>query len=198
MFKVGLTGGIGCGKTTVANLFADKGVPVIDADQVAHQLVEPGTPAFHAIVQHVGDGVLLDGRLNRRLLKQRIFSQPEEKDWLEGLLHPLIYREMQCQVDALSGSYCVLVVPLLLETGQRDFVDRLLVVDCTPKLQRQRVKSRDDLGDAAIDRILSAQLSREQRLAAADDVVDNTHGISALKPLIDDLHRRYSESSFMA
>ncbi len=198
MFKVGLTGGIGCGKTTVANLFADKGVPVIDADQVAHQLVEPGTPAFHAIVQHVGDGVLLDGRLNRRLLKQRIFSQPEEKEWLEDLLHPLIYREMQCQVDALSGSYCVLVVPLLLETGQRDFVDRLLVVDCTPKLQRQRVKSRDDLGDAAIDRILSAQLSREQRLAAADDVVDNTHGISALKPLIDDLHRRYSESSFMA
>lgn len=192
MLKVGLTGGIGCGKTTVANLFAEKGVPVIDADQISHQLVEPGRPAFQSIVRHFGEDVLLDGRLNRRLLKEQVFSRTDEREWLENLLHPLIYQEMQRQVEALSAPYCLLVVPLLLETGRRDFVDRLLVVDCPPEVQRQRIRIRDGLDDKAIDLILATQLSREQRLVVADDVVENVDELAVLRPQIDRLHHLYT------
>jgi dephospho-CoA kinase len=192
MLKVGLTGGIGCGKTTVANLFAEKGVPVIDADQISHQLVEPGWPAFQAIVRQFGEDVLLDGRLNRRLLKEQVFSRTDEREWLENLLHPLIYHEMQRQVEALSATYCLLVVPLLLETGRRDFVDRLLVVDCPPETQRQRIRIRDGLDDKAIDLILATQLNREQRLVVADDVVENFDELAVLRPQIDRLHHFYT------
>jgi len=192
MLKVGLTGGIGCGKTTVAHLFAEKGVPVIDADQISHQLVEPGRQAFQAIVRHFGEDVLLDGRLNRRLLKKQVFSRTDEREWLENLLHPLIYQEMQRQMEALSATYCLLVVPLLLETGRRDFVDRLLVVDCPPEVQRQRIRIRDGLDDKAIDLILATQLSREQRLVVADDVVENVDELAVLRPQIDRLHHLYT------
>jgi len=196
MLKVGLTGGIGCGKTTVANLFAEKGVPVIDADQISRQLVEPDRPVFWAIVRHFGEDVLLDGQLNRRMLKERIFLRPDEREWLENLLHPLIYQEIQGQVASFSAPYCLLVVPLLLETGRRDLVDRLLVVDCPPEVQRQRIGIRDGLDDKTINLILAAQLSREQRLAAADDVVENFDELAALRPQIDRLHCRYSGQGF--
>jgi dephospho-CoA kinase len=191
MLKVGITGGIACGKSTVANLFAEKGVPVIDADQISHQLVEPGQPAFQAIVRHFGEDVLLDGRLNRRVLRERIFLRADEKAWLENLLHPLIFQEMQRRVETLSFPYCLLVVPLLLETGRREFVDRLLVVDCPPDVQRQRIRIRDGLDDSAMDAILAAQLGREQRLETADDVIVNVDEPAALKPRIDHLHHRY-------
>jgi len=190
MLKVGLTGGIGCGKTTVANLFAEKGVPVIDADLISHQLVEPGRSAFQAIVEHFGEGVLRDGRLNRRLLKEKVFSRTEERQWLENLLHPLIYQEMQRQMEAFSAPYCLLVVPLLLETKRRDFVDRLLVVDCPTEVQRQRIRVRDGLDDKSIDLILATQLSRAQRLMLADDVVENIYELGELRLQIDRMHHR--------
>ncbi len=196
MLKVGLTGGIGCGKTTVANLFAEKGVPVIDADQISRQLVEPDRPVFWAIVRHFGEDVLLDGQLNRRILKERIFLRPDERQWLENLLHPLIYQEIQGQLASFSAPYCLLVVPLLLETGRRDLVDRLLVVDCPPEVQRQRIGIRDGLDDKTINLILAAQLSREQRLAAADDVVENVDELAVLRAQIDRLHCRYSGQGF--
>jgi dephospho-CoA kinase len=191
MLKVGLTGGIGCGKTAVANLFAALGVPVIDADVLARRLVEPGQPAFRAIVEHFGEQVVTHGQLDRSQLRQRVFAQQTERRWLEQLLHPLIFRGMQQQTENFRTPYCLLIIPLLLETGRRDFVDRLLVVDCLPELQRQRVKQRDGLDDAAFDRIVSAQVSREERLAAADDLIENNAAADALAPRVEALHRLY-------
>lgn len=191
MLKIGLTGGIGCGKSTVADLFAAKGVPVLDADVISRELVEPGQPALQAIVQRFGEGLLVDGRLDRTLLRRLIFARPEARRWLESLLHPLVYETMARRVAALYGPYCLLVVPLLLETGQRGFVDRLLVVDCPPHVQRRRVKARDGSDDAEVDRILAAQMSREERLAAADDLIENSADLDFLSSQIDSLHRHF-------
>lgn len=191
IFKVGLTGGIGCGKTTIAGLFAERGVPVIDADQISRQLVESGQPALNAIAHHFGPDLLIEGRLNRSMLRERIFSRPDEKEWLENLLHPLIYGEMERQAELLSAPYCLLVVPLLLETGHRGFVDRLLVVDCPVEIQRQRIRSRDGLDEAVMDLVLAAQLSRQQRLAAADDILENVGPVADLQPHVEGLHKFY-------
>ncbi|MFN5745249.1 MAG: dephospho-CoA kinase [Methylococcaceae bacterium] len=191
MLNVGLTGGIGCGKSTVANLFAARGVAVVDADEIARILVEPGQPALSAIVDHFGPDVITHGRLDRAVLRQRIFSVPTDRRWLESLLHPLIYRRMQAEAQALGGSYCLMVVPLLLESGGRAMVDRVLVVDCAADLQRRRVKSRDNLDDAAFDRIIAAQLGRNARLAAADDIIVNDGTPESLSVQVDRLHLTY-------
>jgi dephospho-CoA kinase len=191
MLKIGLTGGIGCGKSTVADMFAAKGVPVLDADRIARDLVEPGQPALQAIVRHFGPEFLKKDRLDRERLKHIVFAAPEERRWLESLLHPLVYDEMRRRVANLSAPYSLLVVPLLLESGARDFVDRVLVVDCPIELQRQRVRNRDGLSDAEIDRVLSAQSSREARLAAADDVIENAGLAADLPERVETLHRFY-------
>ena len=191
MYKVGLTGGIACGKTTIAGLFAELGIAVIDADRVARAVVEPGQPALRAIVERFGEAMLSGGTLNRARLRQRVFDHPDERRWLEALLHPLIYRELERQVNESVSPYCLLVIPLILETGHRDFVDRLLVVDCLPETQRRRLQVRDGLDETAMDRILSAQFSREQRLSAADDVIVNEGPIQSLRRLIERLHRDY-------
>lgn len=195
MFKVGLTGGIGSGKTVIAKLFEARGVPVIDADVLARRLVEAGQPAFRAILEHFGDEIIVNGKLDRGRLRQRVFARQVERRWLEQLLHPLIYAEMQRETEGFSSAYCLLVIPLLLETGRRDFVDRLLVVDCFPALQRQRVKLRDGLDDAAFDRIQSTQVSRDERLAAADDIIENNDGVDSVVERVDDLHRLYLEQA---
>lgn len=195
MLKVGLTGGIGCGKSTVANLFAARGVAVVDADEIARILVEPGQPALSAIVDHFGPDVITHGRLDRAVLRQRIFSVPTDRRWLESLLHPLIYRRMQAEAQALGGSYCLMVVPLLLESGGRAMVDRVLVVDCAADLQRRRVKGRDSLDDAAFDRIIAAQLGRNARLAAADDIIVNDGTPESLSVQVDRLHLTYLSMS---
>lgn len=191
MLKIGLTGGIGSGKTTVAALFAAKGIPVIDADVVARALVEPDRPAFTVIVEHFGPELLKDGGLDRSRLRQHIFSVPGARQWLESLLHPLVYDEMQCRIEGLAAPYVLLVIPLLLETGRRDFVDRLLVVDCPTELQRQRVRQRDALDDAEIVQILSAQMAREVRLAHADDVIRNAGSPEGLTVQVERLHQFY-------
>ena len=192
MYKVGLTGGIGCGKTTVADLFASLGVPVVDADAVARALVAPGLPAYRAILDHFGDAIRLEsGELDRAALKARIFASDAERQWVESLLHPLVYRELDGWAEGQEAPYGLLVVPLLLETGRRDWVDRLLVVDCLPETQARRVRQRDGVDAALVQRVMAAQSGRDSRLAAADDILVNDGEPDELTRQVESLHERY-------
>jgi dephospho-CoA kinase len=162
---IGLTGGIGSGKTTVANLFRNLGVEVIDADEISRRLVEPGSPALQAIVNHFGPEVIdqQDG-LDRMAMRQIVFENPQEKAWLETLLHPAIRKEIFKGIKACRGDYVLLVVPLLLESGQYDFIDRLLVIDVPENLQVERAMARDGSTAKQIRQIMDAQVSRKRRL----------------------------------
>lgn len=191
MLKIGLTGGLGCGKTTVANLFAAKGVPVLDADQIARELVEPGQPALAAIVREFGEEFLEAGQLNRVRLREVVFQCPERKRQLESILHPMVFDAMQRQLATLRSDYCILCIPLLLETKQQAFVDRILVVDCPVELQYERVKNRDGLEMAEIGRIIQSQVSRQERLAAATEVIENSGQMEQLVEQVEKLHRMY-------
>jgi dephospho-CoA kinase len=194
MLKVGLTGGIGSGKSTVADLFSGLGVPVIDTDRLAREVVEPGQPGLVGIVEAFGGGMLrADGRLDRAALREYVFEEPERRRRLEAILHPLIRREMLARVDELDAPYCILVIPLLVESGQTGVVDRVLVVDTSEENQRQRVRRRDGLSEARIDSIMAAQVSRTQRLAHADDVIGNDDGLAPLRRQVERLHRLYLE-----
>ena len=190
--KVGLTGGIASGKTTVSNLFAQHNVTIIDADLIAREVVQPQQPAFKDIVQLFGDVVIgVDGHLRRDILRQQIFSSPDLRQQLEAILHPRIKLEMQQRAAAIHEPYCILSIPLLIEAKQLDLVDRVLVVDCPIELQRQRLAQRDGITAAEIDRMLAAQASREQRLAVADDVIDNQTHVSQLQQQVQRLHQQY-------
>ena len=191
MLKIGLTGGLGCGKTTVANLFAAKGVPVLDADQIARELVEPGQPALAAIVREFGEEFLEAGQLNRVRLREVVFQCPERKRQLESILHPMVFDAMQRQLATLRSDYCILCIPLLFETKQQAFVDRILVVDCPVELQYERVKNRDGLEMAEIGRIIQSQVSRQERLAAATEVIENSGQMEQLVEQVEKLHRMY-------
>lgn len=194
MLRIGLTGGIGSGKSTVAEGFAALGVPVIDTDRIAHRLVEPGQPALEQIVQHFGPPLRqADGHLNRKLLAQKVFAEPAARAQLEAILHPLIRHAMHEQLKGLGSPYCILVIPLLLESGWQDEVDRILVVDLPRALQLKRVQARDDRPIAEIEAIINIQATREQRLAAADDIIDNSQGSATLEQQIARLHQRYLE-----
>ncbi|WP_054954169.1 dephospho-CoA kinase, partial [Citrobacter amalonaticus] len=173
-YTVALTGGIGSGKSTVANAFADLGIQIIDADIIARQVVEPGKPALDAIAAHFGPELIAaDGTLHRRLLRERIFADPQEKAWLSALLHPLIQQETQRQLQQATSAYVLWVVPLLVENGLYRQANRVLVVDVTPETQLARTIQRDDVTRAHVEQILAAQATREARLAVADDVIDN-------------------------
>lgn len=190
--KVGLTGGIASGKSTVATLFEGLGVPVLDADMIARELVVPQLPAWKKIVECFGTEILNpDQTLNRRALRQIIFENEQLRKKLEQILHPLIYQTMLERARKLTEKYCLLVVPLLIETNQRQLVERLLVVDCEENQQRQRLKQRDQLSEIDIDRILATQCSRQTRLAQADDVIHNNAQPSDLMPQVLALHARY-------
>ena len=192
MFKVGLTGGIGCGKTTVTGLFEAKGVPVIDADQVARRLVEPGEPAFAEIIDHFGEQLLdPDGRLDRAQLRGLIFSSTESREKLESILHPRVYQAMSETSRQLDSIYCILSIPLLLETGRQNCVDRILVVDCPIEMQYHRTVKRDRISRDAVKRIIESQVSRETRRLAADDLISNDVAIECLVRQIDQLHNFY-------
>jgi dephospho-CoA kinase len=191
MLKIGLTGGIGSGKSTVARLFAERGIPVLDADQIARELVEPGQPALDEIVRAFGKDVLIQGHLDRARLRELVFQSQERKKRLETILHPLVYRTLNDRLRRLDADYCILVVPLLLETAPPGFVDRTLVIDCPVETQWARVRQRDGLDDATIDRILLSQISRNQRLAKADDVIDNSGEPADLHAQVARLHERY-------
>jgi len=192
MFRVGLTGGIASGKTTVANLFATHGVPVIDTDVIAREVVEPGQPALAAVVDAFGTEVLAaDGRLDRPRLRERIFGDAEARRRLEAILHPAIRAEMERQSRAAGGPYHVLVIPLLVEGGRRDHIDRVLVVDVPEAMQIERLVRRDGVPRDQAKAALRAQASREARLAFADDVIENTGDLAALGGRVALLHEKY-------
>ena len=193
MYVVAITGGIGSGKTTVANQFAELGIEVVDADVIAREVVEPGTPALAAIAAHFGSEVITpDGQLDRRQLRERVFTDPQAKGWLNALLHPLIRTEMQRQCAAARSPYCLLVVPLLVENRLTALANRVLVIDVDEATQIERTCRRDGVSREQAQAILTAQASRAERLAAADDVLDNQNGTpEAIKSRILALHETY-------
>lgn len=196
MIVVGLTGGIGSGKSTLAELFAERGVPVIDTDIIARELVAPGQPCLTEITEVFGGHLLgPDGALDREGMRREVFSEPDRRRRLEAILHPRIRTELQRRIAALPDGlpYCVVVIPLLVEAGWQDLVDRVLVVDVPPEQQVARTARRDGVTERQVEAILAAQADREERLAAADDVVHNSGDTEALRRQMTDLDRRYRE-----
>ncbi len=192
MLKIGLTGGIGSGKTTISNLFADLGVPVIDADVIARGLLEPGHPAFEKTIQVFGQEILdQGGRVDRRQLRLRVFNHPEERKCLESILHPFVRQDIQQQSAALNTSYCLVVIPLLVEAQQIDLVDRILVIQSNEDSCLLRVMARDQITATEARKIMATQTSEKKRMALADDVIDNSGDIDELKDRVRELHQRY-------
>ncbi|MEL7187593.1 MAG: dephospho-CoA kinase [Pseudomonadota bacterium] len=190
--RIGLTGGIASGKSTVADLFADLDVPVIDTDVIAREIVEPGQPALDEIRERFGASMIeADGSLDRRALRRAVFASEDARLDLEAITHPRIGTETQRQADAAGGPYQLIVVPLLTGSRLRHFVDRVLVVDCDEDTQIQRLLARDTETIEQAQRILAAQASREERLAIADDVIDNSGSFAALRNQVRDLDDRY-------
>ena len=191
---IGLTGGIGSGKSAASAIFSRLGAPVIDADSIAHALVAAGEPALAEIAVSFGEDILgSDGELDRDALRRRVFADSGERRRLEAILHPRIRRRIQDFIRDTRHPYCVVVIPLLLETQQSDLVDRVLVIDIPPETQISRVSGRDGLGREDIQAIIDVQAARETRLAAADDIIDNTGELDALESQVRSLHARYLE-----
>ena len=193
MLVVGLTGGIASGKSTAAAFFRVHGVPVVDADQVARDVVAVGTPGLAAVAAAFGAAVLqVDGSLDRRRLREIVFADPTERQRLEAILHPLIRDEIRVRLARASGPYCILDVPLLIESPSlRALADRVLVIDVPVELQVARLMQRDGMTAAQCEAMLAAQASRERRLEAADDVVDNASDMTALQRQLESMHARY-------
>lgn len=196
MFAVGLTGGIGSGKTAVSDSFARLGVPILDTDIIARELVEPGQPALQEITETFGQECLdAQGRLDRAALKRQVFADPNQRHKLETILHPRIRHTVQERQQRLSAPYCIVVIPLLVEAGLSTTVQRVLVVDTPVATQILRVHHRDGLPEAQIQQILAAQASREARLAVADDVLLNDGDMQQLNNAVIELHHYYLQLS---
>jgi dephospho-CoA kinase len=194
MLRIGLTGGIGSGKSTAADYFSSLGIPVIDADQIAHELTRAGTAATHAIIETFGPSVATPaGDLDRAALRQLVFADPRQRQRLENILHPLIREEMLKRSAAVEASYCILVTPLLIEKGWMPMYDRILVIDSPPEAQLQRAQKRDGLNELDIRQIMATQADRNTRLAMADDILRNDGDVHTLQRQIDALHHRYLE-----
>ena len=189
---LGLTGGIGSGKSAVAQGFIERGVHVVDADHAARWVVEPGRPALAKIVEHFGTGVLqANGELDRAALRKLIFAAPEQRRWLESLLHPLILQEIHQYLARAESPYAILVSPLLVESGQHRMTQRVLVVDAPEHLQLSRSMSRDGASEEQIRAILKAQSDREERLSHAHDVLVNDRDMAWLQQEVERLHHFY-------
>ncbi|MHB8534382.1 MAG: dephospho-CoA kinase [Sulfuricaulis sp.] len=192
MLRIGLTGGIGSGKSTVAALLSMRGVPVIDTDEIARQLSQPGQAAYAEIVQAFGEDILDTNRcIDRNRLRERVFESADERRRLEAILHPRIRETVQKKLTEIDAPYCVIVVPLLIESGFIDVTDRVLVVDAVENIQIQRTAARSGLSEAETRRIMSAQASRAQRLQQADDVIDNNADRKHLEAEVERLHQWY-------
>ena len=189
---IGLTGGIGSGKTTVANVFAEYGIDLIDADIIARDVVAIGSRGLSRIIEKFGNSILLaDGNLDRSQLRTVIFSDPQHKDWLNQLLHPLIREQMLADIDRATSPYCLLIIPLMVENNLQTLTDRLLVVDVDQQTQIMRTQQRDNVSLEQIKSILTAQASRQQRLDAADDIICNNGDNQALLTQVAQLHQHY-------
>ncbi len=190
---IGLTGGIGSGKSAVSLRFAVKhGIHVVDADLKSRVVVEPGRPALQAIVDRFGDAVVQSsGELDRAALRERVFREPHERLWLEGLLHPLIREEIVTDLATATSPYALLVSPLLVESGQHRMTERVLVVDVSEETQLMRTALRDNVPEQQIKAIMQAQASREERLKHAHDIVSNDQDLAALHKQVDALHQQY-------
>ncbi|MEO9493757.1 MAG: dephospho-CoA kinase [Vibrio splendidus] len=190
---IGLSGGIASGKTTVANLFNEHfNIDIVDADIVAREVVAVGSDGLEQITDHFGEAILLeDGSLNRSKLRELIFSDPTEKQWLNDLLHPMIRNKIDSDLSKVTSPYGLLVVPLLVENQMQGMADRVLIVDVPTEVQIERTMSRDNVSREQVASILKSQASREQRLAVADDVIKNHTKNQELLPQITDLHQKY-------
>lgn len=195
MLTIGLTGGIASGKSTVAELFAALGVPVIDTDVIAREVVEPGEPGLDAVRAAFGPKVLTsEGRLDRRRLREIVFADAAKRRRLESILHPLIRQRTLARLEAVRDApYAIVVVPLLVETNFGELVDRVLVVDVPVDTQLERLVARDGIDRSAAEAMVAAQTSRETRLAHADDVIDNAGDLAAARAQVERLHARYVE-----
>jgi len=193
-FRVGLTGGIASGKSTAAKFFGALGVPILDSDQVARDVVEPGQPPLERLIERFGRKILtVDGHLDRPALRDIVFSDPKARADLEALTHPAIGAAMEARSAAAGGPYQILVIPLLVEKNLASHVDRVLVVDCDEELQIRRLRDRDGSTPEQVQAILKAQAPRAARLKAADDVIRNDSDMSAVRDQVAALHQRYLE-----
>ena len=192
MLIIGLTGGIASGKSEVSRLFEELGAPIIDTDLISRQLVDPGEPALQEIVDHFGASLLhADGSLDRKKLGQLIFSSITERHQLEDILHPRIRDEVTRQLQRIDAPYVIVVIPLLLETRYPIKLDRILVVDASQELQQQRLMQRNGISESDADKIMQAQTTNAQRLAAADDVISNQGSLHDLQTEVERLHQFY-------
>jgi len=194
MLKVGITGGIASGKSTVCELFSHYNVPIIDADVIARELVEPNQPAFTEIVSTFGASILNnDGLLNRQALRTLIFSDPESKQALENILHPRIRQQLVIRSSSLNVDYCLMAIPLLVESHWQEDVDRVLLVDIEAQSQLKRLHLRDQISNSEAQSIIDSQCSQAQRLAVADDVINNDKPIDCLQKTVSELDQKYRE-----
>ena len=194
MWTVGLTGGIGSGKSSASALFEQFGICVVDADVVAREVVEPGTPALGKIAKHFGSDIITTHqKLDRAKLRAIIFSNSDEKKWLESLLHPLIREEIKNQLNNAHSAYAILVSPLLFETDQHLLVNRTLLIDLSEALQRSRAAERDNSNTEQIQKIIDNQLSRECKIDRADDIISNMHDFAYLREEVERQHLHYLE-----
>jgi len=192
MLKIGLTGGIGSGKSSVSALFLDLGVPVIDMDVLAREVVMPGQPALQEIIRLFGEHVCdANGELKRRRVRDIIFTDPNKRRQLEAIIHPAIREQVRRRLNNMDSPYCIIVIPLLFETGQKDMIDRILVVDSRPEDQLQRTMRRDNISKDDVQNIMATQVSRQTRLELADDIINNSEGIPRLKEQVQQLHQHY-------
>lgn len=188
---VGVTGGIGSGKSALTDRLATKGIDIVDADIVAREVVDIGTPALNAIAERFGSDILLEnGALNRAALRKIVFENPEQRQWLETLTHPLIGESIAHQLATSEGPYVVLSSPLLLEGSQKNFVEHVVVVDVPEETQLQRTMSRDDNSEELVRSIMAAQLPRDERRSKADTIVDNSGSLNDLNEAADALHEK--------
>ena len=197
MFSIGLTGGIASGKTKISNLFADLGVPVIDTDIISRKLLEPGELAYDQVCAHFGSDILnSDNNIDRAKLRKIVFTNPDEKSWLETMLHPLIYqRSHEAMLEHSQASYVLVVIPLIFETNFQSLVDRILVVDCPAELQIERLVKRDNIDESLVRKMMSQQLSNSERLARADDTIHNRTDDIDLGSQVAVLHQTYLQQS---
>ena len=191
-FTIGLTGGIGSGKSTVASLFAQTGVPVFDTDAIAKELVAPGKPALKELIAVLGTDIVTEnGELNRQELKRLIFEDNKSRELVESVLHPKIRQQLLSMINSCSSPYCIAVIPLLIEKNWQNIVDRVLVVDLPEAMQRSRASLRDHVSENIISQIMHTQVTRAVRLANADDIIDNSQNEQSLLEQVRLLHEKY-------